>query len=175
MGTIVSILVLVATCMIIDKAHEGWWKGIIPFYGSYTMYKIAGKKKLWWVQFAITMVSLFGLAYFFSIMFSSLLPTMMDTSSYYDELAVVENMINTLTSMVTSTNFILVMSILGLLSTASLAISIIYNIALAKAFGQSGAFAVGLILVQPIFLCILAFSGSIQYVGSEENVEPMVF
>ena len=47
-------------------------------------------------------------------------------------------------------------------------ISIIMCINLAKAFGKSGGFAVGLILLPLIFYLILAF-GSAQYVGTENK------
>ena len=43
-------------------------------------------------------------------------------------------------------------------------ISIIFNVRLSRNFGKSGAFAVGLILLNPIFLCILAF-GPDEYLG----------
>ena len=47
-------------------------------------------------------------------------------------------------------------------------ISIIMNVKLAKVFGKSGLFAVGLIFLTPIFLLILAF-GSAEYTAPEEN------
>lgn len=49
----------------------------------------------------------------------------------------------------------------------ALGITIYYNVKLAKAFGKSGLFAVGLILFNPIFTCILGF-GSAQYEGVQE-------
>lgn len=49
----------------------------------------------------------------------------------------------------------------------ALGITIYYNVKLAKAFGKSGLFAVGLILFSPIFTCILGF-GSAQYEGVQE-------
>ena len=44
------------------------------------------------------------------------------------------------------------------------ALEIMTNIKFAKSFGRSGAFAIGLILFNPIFLLIIAFSKN-QYVG----------
>lgn len=49
-----------------------------------------------------------------------------------------------------------------------LGISIYSMIKLAKAFGQSGAFAAGLILLAPIFMCILGF-GKAEYQGPQED------
>ncbi|MGN1021161.1 MAG: DUF5684 domain-containing protein [Aristaeellaceae bacterium] len=49
---------------------------------------------------------------------------------------------------------------------AAMVIVIIMNVKLAKAFGRSGAFAVGLVLLGVIFQCILAF-GSDKYIGPQ--------
>lgn len=46
-------------------------------------------------------------------------------------------------------------------------VNILVNIKLAKSFGKSGGFAVGLILLPFIFQCILGF-GSAQYQGIQE-------
>lgn len=54
--------------------------------------------------------------------------------------------------------------ILMFIPIVSLVIAIILCIDLAKSFGKSALFAVGLILLGPIFLCILGF-GSAQYQG----------
>ena len=51
-------------------------------------------------------------------------------------------------------------------SIAVLVIAILTNIKLAKAFGKSGGFAVGLIFLSLIFMAILAFDNS-EYVGVE--------
>ena len=51
-------------------------------------------------------------------------------------------------------------------SIAVLVLSIYQNIKLAQAFGKSTGFAVGLILLGPIFQLILAF-GSAEYVGPQ--------
>ena len=47
-------------------------------------------------------------------------------------------------------------------------LTIVMNVKLAKAFGKSGAFAIGLILLSIIFQLILAF-GSAEYVGPQEQ------
>ena len=52
----------------------------------------------------------------------------------------------------------------GLVGFAYFIISIVQQVKLAKSFGKSGAFAVGLIFLSPIFLCILAF-GNASYYG----------
>ena len=49
----------------------------------------------------------------------------------------------------------------------AIGITIYAMINLAKSFGKSGGFAVGLILLEPIFICILGF-GSAEYQGKVE-------
>ena len=54
--------------------------------------------------------------------------------------------------------------LLLLIPIANIVISIITMVKLAKAFGKSGGFAVGLIFLGPIFMLILGF-GDAQYLG----------
>lgn len=58
---------------------------------------------------------------------------------------------------------------LGWLAYAAAAIyySILMNVSLAKAFGKSTGFAVGLILLAPVFLIILGFSKDAKFVGKD--------
>lgn len=51
---------------------------------------------------------------------------------------------------------------------AAIVIGIINTVKLAKAFGKSGGFAVGLLFLSIIFCCILAF-GKAQYIGPAGN------
>lgn len=55
-----------------------------------------------------------------------------------------------------------------LIPIANIVFLIITMVKLAKAFGKSGGFAVGLIFLSIIFYCILAFDQS-QYLGVPEN------
>ena len=52
---------------------------------------------------------------------------------------------------------------------ASLLFTISYNIKLAKSFGQEVGFGIGLWLLNPIFVSIIAFSKDINYVGPAVN------
>lgn len=62
---------------------------------------------------------------------------------------------------------IMIIPILGMLVFFIFAIyfEVIYAISLAKAFGKSTGFAIGLIFLEPIFLMILAFDNS-NYIGA---------
>lgn len=62
-----------------------------------------------------------------------------------------------------------VLMVIGALAgVASYVIGIMLDIKLAKAFGKGAGFAVGLILLNPIFILILAF-GSSRYVGADSD------
>ena len=63
--------------------------------------------------------------------------------------------------------FLGVIPIVG--AIAALLFSITYNIKLAKSFGQSVGFGIGLLIVSPIFMAIIAFSKDIKYVGPAVN------
>lgn len=54
---------------------------------------------------------------------------------------------------------------------AALALQIYLAINLAKVFGQSGGFAAGLVLLQPIFICILGF-GKAEYQAPTSTTPP---
>ena len=54
-------------------------------------------------------------------------------------------------------------------SIALVLFAISYSIKLAKSFGQSTAFGIGLWLLSPIFIPIIAFSSDIKYVGPSVN------
>lgn len=63
--------------------------------------------------------------------------------------------------------FLVVIPVIGQVAVLLFVIS--YNIKLAKSFGQSTAFGIGLWLVNPVFCAILAFDKSINYIGPTVN------
>ena len=60
------------------------------------------------------------------------------------------------------------LAVSGVFGTAFLVLHIIFCIRLARVFGKNGGFAVGLIFLFPVFLCILGFGGAkyIYHTGS---------
>ena len=52
---------------------------------------------------------------------------------------------------------------------ALLLFTVHYSIKLAKSFGQPVGFGIGLALVNPIFVTIIAFSKDIKYIGPTVN------
>ena len=166
---IVSILVFIASCIILDKAGERWWKMFIPFYSEYTMYKVAGKAKLWWIQLLCSLVAVCSLTYMFVLFMEIWGPLAMNANPAQGDV-IIEGFVKGLQTLIATPAFIITMCLSSMVSMVSFVISIIFNVSLAKSFGQSPAFAIGLILVQPIFMCILAF-GKFDYVGSEKSIE----
>ena len=61
------------------------------------------------------------------------------------------------------------MILLLLVPIANIIVPILFNIKLAKAFGQEVFFGLGLLFLAPIFQAIIAFSNTIQYVGPFED------
>lgn len=103
-GLVVLALTIAANWKLYEKAGEPGWAAIVPFYSSYTLYKIS-----------------WGNGWFF---------------------------------------------LLAYIPFVSFVIYIITMLKLSQAFGKDGAWAVGLIFLNVIFLCIMAFSKETQYVGA---------
>lgn len=62
--------------------------------------------------------------------------------------------------------FLLFLGVIPFIGQVALILFIIsYSIKLAKSFGQSAGFGIGLWLVNPVFVAIIAFSKDINYVG----------
>ena len=60
--------------------------------------------------------------------------------------------------------------ILFLIPLYNIYLAFVLYIDLAHAFGQSTGFGLGLVFLNPIFICILAFSSKCEYSFPEENV-----
>lgn len=66
--------------------------------------------------------------------------------------------------------FLLFLGVIPVIGQVAVLLFVIsYNIKLAKSFGQSTAFGIGLWLVNPVFCAILAFDKSINYIGPTVN------
>lgn len=55
-SVVLTVLMIIAWWKIFNKAGEKGWKAIIPFYGSYTMYKVSWKTSVWWIMLAVSIV-----------------------------------------------------------------------------------------------------------------------
>lgn len=149
---------IIAWCKLFRKAgiHPG--KFFIPVYGQYLAYKMAGCAKLYFVQLGISAVyGIVGIIMSFNLNTTRRVLTANGKYRY-----------------VTSTNegaltAYIVVAVIFIIAT--LVISIIYNIRLGRAFGKSGGFLVGMVLLTPIFQCILGF-GDAEYQGVKGDYAP---
>ena len=145
----VSIFSLVMYCLLLKKANESGWKILIPYYGEYTIFKIAKKKSLFWWQLmigiitTIVSVTLLGLSIF-------MLETEGETAGL-------------LISSVVCSILILILSI------ALIIINVKRSVGLAKVFGQTTAFGIGILFLEPIFIAIMALNKDIKYIETETS------
>ena len=140
-GIALLVFVIIAWCKIFIKAgiHPG--KFFIPVYGGWLAWDIADCGGLYIATFVISVVA---------SMISSVITNLAVSSRYsyyssYDTSAL--------------SGLLVVYAIVGIIC---IIFQIIFCCKLARAFGKSGGFAVGLILLNPIFILILGF-GSAQY------------
>lgn len=54
---IIAVLVIVAMWKIFKKAGEPGWKAIVPFYNSYTLFKIVWDTKFFWINLGFAVLS----------------------------------------------------------------------------------------------------------------------
>ena len=154
----VVVLVIIATWKVYEKAGEPGWAALVPFYRDYVLFKVS-----------------WGNGWFFLLNSVPAVITQIVCFSYYMRIIMSafegygKSFLNPYNF---ASNAFGMMFVLSLLGTFTFVISIITYIKLAKAFGQGGGFACGLIFLYAIFLCILAFSKNIHYVGIPGKMPP---
>lgn len=137
---VLIVLMIIAWARIFLKAGERWWKILIPIYGTYCQYKIADSQGLFWGSVALSISS--------SLLTRLIAGGIARNTSYY--------------SKPNTTPIAIISIIVGIIM---LIITCVYEVRLARVFGKGNGFAVGLILLNPIFVLILAF-GSAEYYKS---------
>jgi hypothetical protein len=152
-----GILMIVALWMIYDKAGEHGWASLIPYYKSYVLYKISGKKNLFWGYLVFSILCVISCVVFVWMFFAMIFMVLDRTHTFYSEDGfAVYSMVMLISLLVLSVSVI-----------AMFVFRILQCIGLAKAFGVSGGYAVGLIFLPHIFYCILAFSSNKVYYGPD--------
>lgn len=60
LGIIWNFITIVGMCLIFHAWQERWWKSLIPFYGTYLLYKNAWKERKWlfFVQMLFDLISM---------------------------------------------------------------------------------------------------------------------
>ncbi len=140
-----SVLQIVALWMLYDKAGQHGWAAIVPFYSSYTRFKISGKKNLFWASLVAELLTLVVTGYMIFTVFMVAL-----VGGNENEMII---------------KIVLAILLLIVLAIVDLVLTIIMWVGFAKAFGHGGGFAVGLIFLSSIFLMVLAFNPKTEFVG----------
>jgi len=163
----VMVLTIVASWIMYAKAGEHGWAAIVPFYSSYVKFRIAGKQKLFWGYLVASIASIAGCILLMYEIIASGLSVMTSSymGSYYDSTyGYAGNRIGAHMGML----IFAVILIIGAM-IAALVMNILCCVGLAHAFGKGAGFACGLIFLNVIFICIIAFNKKIVYVGDGYN------
>ena len=134
---LLGVVVMVAEYFIFQKAGYKGWYAIIPVFSTYILFKMAWNKKAFWRDVIYTC----GLC---------VIPVSMVLAG--DSL---------------KSDFLIIAAavLFAALLVACFVMSVKLYLRLAKAFGQEKLFALGLIFINAIFMCVLGFDKKIVYVG----------
>ena len=166
----VMVLTIIASWIMYAKAGEPGWAAIVPFYSSYVKFKIAGKKKLFWGYLVACIASIAGcillillmyeiIASGLSVMTSSYMGSYYDSTYGYGGSSIGNHMGMLI--------FAVILIIAAMIAAAVM--NILCCVGLSRAFGKGAGFACGLIFLNVIFVCIIAFNKNIVYVGDGYN------
>uniref|UniRef100_UPI00402A0612 DUF5684 domain-containing protein n=1 Tax=Agathobacter rectalis TaxID=39491 RepID=UPI00402A0612 len=159
----VMVLTIVASWIMYAKAGEHGWAAIVPFYSSYVRFRIAGKQKLFWGYLVASIASIVGCILLMYEIIASGLSVMTSSymGSYYDSTyGYAGNRIGAHMGMLI---FAVILIIAAMIAAAVM--NILCCVGLSHAFGKGAGFACGLIFLNVIFVCIIAFNKNIVYVG----------
>ena len=150
MSLAIAVLTIVAMWKIFTKAGEAGWKAIIPSYNQYILFKIVWKRKWFWITLILSLIVMV-------MMWDVMVYTLGGAQGITED--------TFLTVVLGLTIAMVVFSI------PLLIINIILYWNLSKAFGKGAGFFFGLLFLNIIFLCILAF-GSAVYCGPKGEGVP---
>ena len=160
----VMVLTIIASWIMYAKAGEPGWAAIVPFYSSYVRFRIAGKKKLFWGYLVATIGIIVGcIILMYEIIASGLSVMTSDyMGSYYDSTYGYAG------SRIGAHMGMLIFAVILIIAAmiVALVMSILCCVGLSHAFGKGAGFACGLIFLNVIFVCIIAFNKNIVYVGN---------
>ena len=160
----VMVLTIIASWIMYAKAGEPGWAAIVPFYSSYVRFRIAGKKKLFWGYLVATIGIIVGcIILMYEIIASGLSVMTSDyMGSYYDSTYGYAG------SRIGAHMGMLIFAVILIIAAmiVALVMSILCCVGLSHAFGKGAGFACGLIFLNVIFVCIIAFNKKIVYVGN---------
>lgn len=136
-----AVFTIIVMWKVYDKAGEGGWKIFIPIYNIYIQYKIAGCKGRYWVSLLLSIISMGLMVYSAGDILNDLY--LVGTIAYLPD--------STIICVLAAFALLLIVAIIG----------ITVPFKMAKAFGCSGLFGLGLWLLPTIFYAIIAFNDNI--------------
>lgn len=149
-----SVFVIVCMWMIFEKLEIEGWKCLIPFYNSYVLFKRIYSTAAFIVSIIAAVVMTFS-----TIALAT--SAVAGIAGLFDVFGVFEK--------ITVAGILVPVILITICVIVLLVLTVILYIKLSQTFGKSGAFAVGLIFLTPIFLGILAFDPNVQAVDKKEE------
>lgn len=137
----VVVLAVIALWKIFTKAGEAGWKAIIPVYNLYILYKISWNVKMFFVNIALIVVTI--------ILYCM---TIVRTTAFFGP-----------------PPMLLILTLAAYIATYVMMIMMYHH--LSKAFGHGAGFTVGLVLLNIVFIMILAFSPSEYVKGKPQSAQ----
>ena len=135
------VLLIIAQWKIFEKAGEKGWKSLIPIYGQYILFKIAGAKAWFWALFCITIVACIVIGV-------NNIPV--DYNATSAELQAQLNAVD----WTKHVPYLVAIVAGGIISIAS---DIALALRLARAFGKGFSYVLGLIFIPQIVTLVLGF------------------
>lgn len=154
---VVMVFAIVANWLLFERAGEHGWGAIIPFYNYYISFKIAGRRNLFWGWLA---------AYIVSVL-SAIVLIVTAVLIFFNVYAGPEDWGDSFSPDIVA--FLASCLFLLLSLVATFILRIFQCIGFAQAYGQGAGFAIGLLFLNVIFLCILAFGKKYPYVGTQQG------
>ena len=141
----ITVFTIVCMWMVFEKLGIEGWKCLIPFYNAYVLFKRIYSTSAFFIGLVASLVMIFSTVALATTAFAGL-AGLLDIFGTFQKITV---------------GSILVPTILIVISSiVLLVLDVMLNIRLSQVFGKSGAYAVGLIFLTPIFLGILAFDSN---------------
>lgn len=154
-----TVFTIVCMWMIFEKLDIEGWKCLIPFYNSYVLFK-----RLYTVTAFIIGIVAAAVLFFSTIALAT--SAVAGIAGLFDVFGVFEK--------ITVAGILIPVILITASTIALLVLTVILYVKLSETFGKSGAFAVGLIFLSPIFLGILAFDPQAQPVDKKKEEDTPV-
>ncbi len=141
-GLAIAILTIVGEWKVFEKAGKPGWAALIPIYDTFVLYQIGGVNPYF---------AFINLGYSVFSMFQSLLSSISQASR------------NDSSSMIFALLSLVLAFIVLALSIAMLVFKVMASLGLARKFGKSGAYGVGIALLPFVFFPMLGFDKEATY------------